>query len=190
MGEYSDPSAAHERAMKLKNEGWGNVKINKRGDRHVVSGVEPAKSGPVKKSFRSPRTASHGLTPSHLREETAHADAVFRSKVLKGEPDVVIDGGRSSVLAKSRDGSLVTSETADVLVEPAPLVHQQVLCKSVFAGGCNCHFSKALSACPECGAGTVEHRGMPSFSEIGVEVTGDERGLRGPRQPLDVKIED
>lgn len=148
------------------------------------------KAPKMAKSLRQPRAASHGLTPSHIREETAHADAVLRSKIAKGPEDVVIDGGRASVLAKSRDGHLVTTEVADVLLQPPPLTFQRVLCKSVFPGGCDEQFSKALSACPGCGAGTVESRGMPSFSEIGVEVTSDAQGFRRPREPADVVIKD
>ncbi len=144
----------------------------------------------AKKSLRQPRASTHGLSPSNIREATAHADAVFRSRALRGPEDVVIGGGRASVLAKSRDGSLVTTEVADVLLRPTPLAFQQVLCKSVHSGGCDEQYSKALSACPGCGAGTVESRGMPSFSEIGVEVTSDAQGFRRPREPDDVVIKD
>ena len=151
---------------------------------------ESAKPEATKKSFRQPRASTHGLSPSNIRETTAHADAVFRSKALRGPADVVIGGGRASVLAKSRDGSLVTTEVADVLLQPTPLAFQRVLCKSVFPDGCDEQFSKALSACPGCGAGTVESRGMPSFSEIGVEVTSDVQGFCRPRVPADIVIKD
>lgn len=43
-GRYSDPSAAHEAALKLESQGWKNVKIKKEGGKHVLSGTAPNKT--------------------------------------------------------------------------------------------------------------------------------------------------
>jgi len=42
-----------------------------------------------------------------------------------------------------------------------------VLCKSLYADGCDTVFPAMLTACPDCGAGQVQNRSMPHEDSIG-----------------------
>lgn len=40
-GKYSDPSAAHEAALRLQSKGWRGIRIDKKGGHHHVTGHPP-----------------------------------------------------------------------------------------------------------------------------------------------------
>lgn len=74
------------------------------------------------------------------------------------------------------------------------VIDSGVLCKSVNANGCDSRYSAALTACPDCGAGTVGHRHMPNGPVVGAEQQILEKSegpgslLRRPAMEPDVKI--
>jgi hypothetical protein len=80
------------------------------------------------------------------------------------------------------------------VARPMVPLGQGVLCKSVHAGGCDTVYTGALTACPECGAGTVGHRALPGGVVMGAESAILEKSqgpgnlLRRPAEEPDIKI--
>jgi len=143
-------------------------------------------------------TTRKSIDPAAQRDMTSHERAVLVSRLRKGEPDLTIGGAPRPYTHLSHSVDEEAAELAKggnfydgpspAVARKAPLIEQGVMCKS-----CESGFSAALTACPHCGDGVVQHRGaMPGSASLGghmvIEKSTDAPGLRPPRQEADLVL--
>lgn len=148
------------------------------------------------------QTVRKSCTPTDQREAVAHEHAQVVSRLRKGAADVYI-GPNNHPMSLQKSFGDVEDETETLLKgsfyqgrSPSlgavrSVIQSEILCKSVFPGGCDSSFSAALTACPDCGAGVVQHRHVPSAGSIGITLQksdNDAPALRPRQQERDVFI--
>jgi len=186
----------------------GPHKLGEGAEKQMTDHRKPIENPKEVEAAKSLEPLAHArvMTPSVIRDTVAKERAEKVSALRKGEESVYVPTGapRPSQAPQERPqgtvlrkGILVTDDSADRAIEEmlksesfytggapsltavVPLVQSKGRCPQ-----CNSTMAKSLTACPECGHGTVQHRFVPAGPAVYSPDAGMEEGgnlhLRNP----------
>ena len=188
-------------------DGSGQLKGVGTGSKQKLSEDDADEEKQMSTHKKPIETVRKSRFPADQRSSVAHETAQRVSQLQKSEdvylgPDAhPLSHVRQHGGADNAASELVKSEgfyhgMSPQTARPSVPLGQGVLCKSIHAGGCETVYTAALTACPDCGAGTVGHRALPGGVVMGAETEILEKSeghgnlLRPRPQEPDVKIGD
>lgn len=153
----------------------------------------PEKKKPIEKLGKS-ELYPMPLTPARQRDMLAHETAKLRKspEMVTIGPENHPYGYGQTMGADTEELSKSEGSTDIPRLSRSPgqsLAQSHVLCKSVHASGCDSIHSAMLTACPDCGAGTTQHRIWPNSSEVQVIPVAGPGGLRPAKRDPMIKIQ-
>lgn len=186
-------------------DGSGQLKGVGTGSKQKLSEDDADEEKQMTSHKKPIETARKSRFPADQRSSVAHETAQRVSQLQKSAdvyvgPDAhPLSHVRQHGGADNAASELVKSEgfyhgMSPQTARPSVPLGQGVLCKSIHAAGCDTVYTAALTACPDCGAGTVGHRALPGGVVMGAETAILEKSeghgnlLRPRPQEPDVKI--
>lgn len=198
-------SGSSDSAAGPGQDSQGQLKGVSPGGKQKLSEDDAEESKQMTTHKKPIETIKKSAFPADQRDSVARERAVEISRLQKSDDVYIGPQGHplshhlTHASGDAEASELVKSEDfyqggSPQMAPLRPMIEQGVLCKAVNSHGCDTIYSAALTACPDCGAGTVGHRHVPGGPVIGgnPEILEKSIGpgplLRRPTEEPDIKI--